>query len=368
MDAHAQDPAAARAAEDRVATLDLGTFSLAWLLQTLAPLLVAVLAVGLVARERERGTLKLMLASGVRAEHVAAAKATALGLLAAIVVAPLLVVGAGAVLLARSPLTGDEIQRLGLWGVAYAVYLAVVVLLATVVSIRTRSVDRAMLVLVGLWMVAVPLAPRLAAAAADALAPTPSARSFWEQVSADLRDGAEEREKALEARVLRQYGVSRLEDLPVSFAGISLDASEKHGEQVFDRRYGELHATEDRQRWIIRAAALVSPLVALQNLSAGLAGTDAAHQRDFAAQAEAHRRTTVAQLNADMTAKAGAEGFDYKADPSLWAKIPTFAYRPPPWTAKAGAWLPDVAILLAWLIAGLLGLRAAGRGLAREEI
>jgi ABC-2 type transport system permease protein len=368
MEAHAQDPAAARAAEDRAGALDLGNFSLAWLLQTLAPLLIALFAVGLVARERERDTLKLMLASGARPEQLARAKAAALVQLSAVVVVPLLTVGAAAVLLAPQPLSGDQWIQLALWLAAHLIFLGLVAVLATAIALRIRRVDRAMLAIVGLWLVAIPLSPRLAGVAADAFAPLPSARAFWAEVTAELRGSGHERDKALEAATLKKYGVSRLEDLPVSYEGIQLDASERHGDEVFDRLYGKLHAQEDRQRWIMRAASVVSPLVAIQNLSAGLAGTDTAHQRNFAAQAEAHRRKTVAQLNADMIQNAGKAGFDYEADPSLWEKVPSFAYRPPSWTSLAGAWLPDAAILGAWLIAALIALRAAGRGLAREEI
>ncbi|KAB8314782.1 DUF3526 domain-containing protein [Tolypothrix campylonemoides VB511288] len=371
MEAHSQDPAAARPAEDRAGTLDLGTFSLAWVVQVLAPLLVGVLAAGLVARERERGTLRLMLASGAPPGALVAMKARALGALVALVFAPLLLVAAIAVAMAPVPVDADTLQRLALWLLAHAAYLAIAVCLAVALSARVRSVDRALLLWVGGWTLAVLIAPRLGATLSDAVAPLPTAREFWADVraelgEADVFDPESPATKALQARTMARYGVSRMEDLPVNFAGIQLDEAERHGNTVFDRAYGELHAREDRQRALMRAASVLSPLPAMQNVSAGLAGTDTAHQRAFAAQAEAHRRLTVGMLNGDMIRNAGRADYDYKAGPAFWATIPQFAYRAPGWRAHARAWAVDALVLAGWLLLSVVLLRGAGRALAKE--
>ncbi|MEQ1489455.1 MAG: DUF3526 domain-containing protein [Terricaulis sp.] len=373
MEAHNQNPATDRAAEDRAATLDLGEFSIAWVLQVLAPLLVFVIAAGLVARERERGTLRLMIASGGGAHRLPMQKLQALSRMLLVIFVPVLVAAIVAGAWSREALTGDQVQRLGLWSFTYLIYLAISACLAVAVSTGAKTVDRALLVLVAIWLIAIPLAPRLAASAADAFAPMPSARVFWAGVQEDLGEADvfnpdDPATQALEARVLEQYGVTRLEDLPVSFAGIQLDEAEKHGDAVFDRHYADLRAIEDRQRAIMRLGALMSPLLALQNVSAGLSGTDAAHQRDFAHQAEAHRRLTVGLLNADMIANAAGEDFDYIADPALWGEIPAFVYRSPSWIEHASVWAVDAAILLAWLVfAGLLLWRAS-RALAKADV
>jgi ABC-2 type transport system permease protein len=355
MEAHNQNPATARVAEDRAATLDLGELSVAWVLQVLAPLLIFVIAAGLVARERERGTLRLMLASGANARQLLQQKTWGLVKLSLLVLVPLFAAAFVAAALAPTPFDSDQVQRLLLWTLMHVVYLTIIVLIAAAVSARARTVDRALLALVAMWLVATPLAPRIAASVAEIVAPMPSAASFWERVSADLGeadvfDPDDPATQALEARVLAQYGVSRVEDLPISFAGVQLDEAEKHGDAVFDRHFGALAAQAEQQRAVMRVGALLSPLIALQNVSAGLAGTDGAHHRDFAAQAEAHRRLTVGQLNADMIANAAGEDFDYIADPGLWAEIPPFAYQPPPWTALASSWLPDAMTLIGWLI------------------
>ncbi len=373
LEAHNQNPATARAAEDRAGSLDLGAFSISWVLQVVVPLLVFSVAAGLVARDRERGTLRLMLAAGANARSIPLQKAIALGGMTLLAATPLLAAAAATFAMAPAPADMDQFQRLLLWIGAHAVYLAIMALVAVAVSARAKRVDSALVTLVAIWLLAVPLAPRLAASVAEVVAPMTTAQTFWRGVAADLGeahvfDPEDPAAKALEKRVLAQYGVSQISDLPVSYAGIQLDEAEKHGNTVFDRHYSALNAQADRQRAIMRFAAVLSPLIALQNVSAGVAGTDAIHQRDFATRAESHRRLTVAQLNADMIANAAGKDFDYIASPQLWASVPAFTYDPPSWTTLATAWLPDAAILLGWMLAAWVFVVNAGQAMARSDV
>jgi ABC-2 type transport system permease protein len=365
LEAHARNPAAARAVEDRVGALDLGTFSVAWVLQTIAPLLLLVLAAGTLARERERGTLRLLLATGVEGRRLTAAKAQALVQLSAWLVLPLLAVATLAVLLAPQPMTADDGLRIGLWVATYALYLAIGVLIGVAISARAQSVAAALVLAIGVWTVAVPIAPRVAATFAEAVAPVPSGERFWSGITTEIREGgagvlsAEARNAAFRAALLARYGVTDVKDLPISFSGANLDMNERHGNTVFARHYADLEGVYARQRAIMRAFTIVSPTVALQNVSSALAGTDNAHGAFFAAQAEAERQRVVNALNRDLMIN-GARNPAYKADVSLWRQFGPFEPRPLPVTlALAKVW-PDLLILLAWFGIALLALRRAG--------
>lgn len=56
-----------------------------------------------------------------------------------------------------------------------------------------------------------------------------------------LRDSVDEvssrnaRAERLKQELFRKYNVSKVEDLPVNFGGLSLQAGEEHGNEVFDR-------------------------------------------------------------------------------------------------------------------------------------
>lgn len=372
LEAHSRNTGGARPVEDRVATLDLGEFSLASVLQTLAPLLVFILAAGLVARERERGTLRLMLASGARVHDVVLGKAGSLARILCVLVVPLAIAAGVAAVMAPAPFTFDQAIRLASLGAAYALWLGLYLAIGVAVSTLAGRTDRAMLLLTGIWLITVPLGPRLAGTIADIARPQADAQGFWAQMDADYQNGlpgdpdSKVRAQQLKDRILRQYDVASVEDLPVSFSGISLDASERYGYRIFDRRFAELAAEQDRQRRAMRLAGLLSPLVAFQSVSAGLAGTDLAHHRHFADAAEAHRRLVVNQLNADLIANGAGKTYEgYNADRTLWEQVPAFAYTPPPVADLSAAWLVDLAILLAWCLAAALLLRHASRRLAR---
>ncbi|OYQ23671.1 hypothetical protein CHU93_16985 [Sandarakinorhabdus cyanobacteriorum] len=366
LEAHNRNPAQARPAEDLAGGLDLGRFSAAWVFQYVLPLLLFIIGAGLVAREREAGTLRLMLASGLAAGQVMPAKYLALGRIAAVLVLPLLAAALVATLLA-GPVDGVALL---LWLSAYLLYFAILAALAVAVSALCATAAQARLLLVGLWLVLLLIVPRLGSGLAMQAAPVPTPHDFAAGVQAQMKSGHDpfgKDGKAFEAAVMARYGVTRLEDLPVNIDGLRLEAAEQHGNRVFDAAWGRLAATHEAGRAALRLAALLSPLVPLQNLSMALAGSDAAVQRDFQDRAEAHRRRIISLLNADMTAHAGAAGFDYHADAALWRRAPDFAWQPPGTAAALARSWPDALALGLWLLAALGLLRLAGRRLAAGQ-
>jgi ABC-2 type transport system permease protein len=114
------------------------------------------------------------------------------------------------------------------------------------VSARARSSGSALVWLLGFWFASTLVLPRLAAEAAERAYPVPSMQLFAKALKHDFAEGidghnpAGQRVEALRQQVLRQYRVSRVEDLPVSFDGLMLQAGEAYGHQVLDRQFGNL--------------------------------------------------------------------------------------------------------------------------------
>lgn len=367
MEAHRQNVAGARPAEDR---LDLGRASelgLAWLWQVVAPLLLIALGFDALARERERRTLAILATAGLSLRRLAAGKALALW---AVLGGALLVSLLTALALGEGLAVIDLPARAAAWCAGYLVYLAVWTAITLAVSARARSSRAALITLLCIWALITLVVPRIAATLADERVPIPSPAEIWQAMEQDLENGfnghapASERSKQLEARVLARYGVRTLAELPVSFAGIALDEGERYGNLVFDKHYRALAERYARQRSWRRVSALVSPLTPLQEVSMASAGTDVEHHLDFTRQAEQQRRDIVARLNADMIANGAGKDFDYLAPPELWKSIPTFRYAPPRRElSEVGlAWL----LLGAWALAAGLALALQLRWAARE--
>lgn len=358
IEAHYQNTASFRPIEDQDTPPITTSLSAAFVLQYLAPLLLIFLGHGLVARERERQTLKLGLSNGASVSAWIGGKFLALAVLAGILWLPSL----WPILSAAS----DEIRmRASALALAYGIYLLMLCCLVLAVSAWARSARGALVILLCAWATMALVLPRVTSTIAERVAPSADAGAFWRDIRAALRHAGEERERELLARTLARYGVSREEDLPVSFAGVALQAGEEHGNEVFDRFYERLQAEEARQLEVLRAGSVITPWLALRRLSAGLAGTDSDHHWHFVRATESYRRDLQRYLNGDLERNAAGVD-DYRADPSLWRNTATFAYSSPTLRELIGKYTTDASLLLAWLAASIAALATAARRLMRE--
>lgn len=356
MEAHYQNPATLRPVETQEG--EVLPRSAAALLQWGLPLLLIVAGASLWAGERESGRLRLQWVQGARPAALLVGKALTLLALAGLLWLPL----------AITALLFDPVR--GVWlAAAYGLYVLVWALLTLVISLMSKTSRGALAGLLGLWLLALVIAPRLVANAAEQAAPLPGPEAFWAAVRGGLSAGidghstADARRAELLQRTLAEYGVEREEDLPVSFGGIAMQAGEEHANTIYDHHYGllwqQLAAQDGWRLWL----GLLSPLPALDQLSQWAAGSDWRHHRHFADHAEQHRRELQRFLNGDLIRHGKVP--NYQASPELWAAAPRWSYRPPDPDEVAfpgGA----LGVLIGWLaLVGLL-LAAGLRNVQRE--
>ena len=369
LEAHRQNDVQFRAARDGTLAARMGQLNLAFVLQTVLPLMALLLGFAAVSGEREQGTLRQWVALGLRPWHLLAGKA----LTCAAVLAALLIVACGGLTLGLA-LAGDEVMlpagqgwRLVGLALAYGLYLLGFLLLALAVSAAVRSARLALVGLLMFWLLNSFLVPRAATDLVRAQSPLPSAQSMRTAMAEDKKQlfGHDEKHPgfiALRERVLREHGVARIEDLPVNFRALALREDDQAGYRIFDRHFGRLHAQIEAQDTRREWAGFVFPMLALQPLSMAMAGTDNRHHHDFVRAAEAHRRLIQAAISQDLLAHARPGQTDYVATPALWAHIPAFAYQAPAaswaWQSQGG----NVAALLLWCVLCATAARlAAGR-------
>ena len=370
MEAHYQDPADFRRAEDASELSRYVQLSPAFLLLTAAPLLVIVLLHGSIAGEHEDGTLRQLLASGVGYGELFSGKffsgwrltmlvySAAFGLLATVAAAT-----------APGVVSADTAFRLALMYVVYAVYLTIWVAVAIAGSALCRTRRTALIVLAGGWIVMTILAPRLGSGLAMALHPQPDARAVANQLSAASRiwwDDKAMQEQEKQAQ-LEQYGVEDVADLPFDFNAYALQQSEEVSNPAFDKVYRELGARYHAQESALRLFAFASPAVVTATLSRALAGTDRAHHEAFTAAAEAHRRVMIKMLNDDFMHHAGDAGYGYTAGREVWELCEALDFSPPSFDSVAGRYIADGMLLLIWLAGAWLAARwLVWRTLGRE--
>lgn len=342
-----------------------GQLTPAFVLQAVAPLLLIFVGYGVVARERERGTLRVLMLQGVSRGQLVAGKLGALGLIALLVGLPAMI---GFLLIAGQP--GALALPMAIMALGYAAWLALWVVAIVLVSARVRRSRDALLALLAIWAVVVVLLPRVAPDVASASVPLHNRLQTDVSIARDLRQMGDSHNPddphfaAFKQSVLDRYDVARVEDLPVNYKGLLALEGERLTSALFDRYARESYQAQERQNGIVAVAGVASPAIALRSLSMAAAGTDFAGHRRFLEQAEAYRYALVQKLN-QLQAESVHYADDTASDPGAdqrkrvaaetWQKMPDFAYQPPTGASLAKAAVPGLAIILAWLaLAGFL--------------
>ncbi len=363
LQAHRQSEVKFRPAQDATGLQRFGDLSVGWILQVLGPLLVIVLGFNAFAGEREQGILRQTLSLGISPLQMLAGKALALAASLALLLGPAAVVAAAAVVAGADPGDGaDALLRFVLLAAGYAMYLAVFVLLTLGVSAAAATSRVAITVLLALWIVNAVVAPRVLSEFSRLRYPTPTRLEFNRALSADL--------KATSDRTWMQaFGTTERwsAGVPLSKWGVALQLDDHASYAVYDRNFGRLWDTWQRQQRVQEWTGIALPLLAMRAFSMGMAGTDFAHHRDFTTAAEQHRRTIQDIVSRDLVAHAdpiGNQHFAYQAGPAFWATVPPFHYHAPgaSW-ALHQAWRG----LFALGISLLLALAFASAAVARQR-
>lgn len=369
LEGHRQNSANFAEARQSSLLLRFGELTPAFVLQTLAPLLVIFLAYGAVARERERGLLRLMAAQGLSGRDVLVGKLIAYGGVTGLILAPAALALLVALLAGWAPAGPTALLLL-----SYGLYLAIWAVGSVLVSALARRSRDALVALVSIWMVLVVLVPRaLPEAVARLGAPTRIETDI--AIHQDLKKIGDSHDpddpyfSAFKAKVLAQYGVKRVEDLPVQWAGLVGMEGERLTSQLFDGYAREAFAREQAQNSFVRGFGLVSPVIAVRQASMSLAGTDIESHQDFLDQVERYRYAFVQALNrmqVDQIPNRNA-GEDPRIAAENWRRVPSFAYVAPDTLGLAGGRIAaNLAILTAWMIALLALCAPVARRLGKD--
>ena len=361
---------------DARASVELGGFAnltAALVYQLFLPLLLIAIGHGMIIREREENTLAPLLAQGVTGIELYAGKWIALGGVSLAPLLPLAALCIAAIGHGAAPFASAGV--VGLYGLYLLVWCSLILLVST--HLRSRSLALGVLTL--FWLGTALIVPRIAVESAGAAVPTLG------KLETDLRMQAELREvgdghnagspafRQLQANLLAQYAVERVEDLPVNFRGVVSETAEAGLTEVMNRYAERRMAVEADQARIAASFGWLSPVVAVSAGSRALSGTDLATHHRFLREAEAVRFDFVQGLN-----RAHAERLAYGDDINRsidleaeqrarisadnWNVLDEFSFQP----AGAGERLSRAGTPLAMLFAWFLVLTVAGIVTARR--
>ena len=367
LEAHNQNQFEYRPAQDATAVQRFGQLTITMVLQLLVPLLIILVTFSVFVGEREQGTFRQLASLGVRPSHLAAGKALGVAGGLGLLLVPAAAIGGVTLVLLTGPAEAVvDSGRMVLMGTFYLIYFTVFVGIALAVSAKANSSRVALVGLLGFWIFNGLIAPRVTTDIVRHLYPSLSAFEFSSGTQRGLAFGLDgnspyaQRVQNLKKEVLETYGVEKIEDLPINFAGLELETSEEWAAEVFDKYYGLLDDAFRKQNHARQILAVFSPLVAIRSLSMGLAGTDYFQHQDFSQVAEDYRRNMVYLMNRDLTihgVEYSSENFDYvnyTVGREVWETLPDFEYHVPPvsWALYNHRW--SVIVLLFWLAATIV--------------
>ncbi len=372
LEGHRQNSANFADARQSSLLVRFGQLSPALVLQVITPLLLIFIGATTIAHERERGTLRQALLAGATGRDIVLGKALTLGAAALAIATP------GLVLLAWQALSGQaRPSAVGSNTLGHLLYLSTWCLLIVAVSAFASRSRTALTVLVGAWVVSAILVPRISPEVGRASHPLPTRIETDIAIARDLRALGDSHNPddpyfaAFKQKTLRQYGVARVEELPLNYRGLLAVEGEKLTSGLFNRYADDAFTTMSAQSRLMDGLAILSPTIAIRRLSMVTAETDLAAYARFLRQAEAYRYELVQRLNwlqaravtaKDDAAKSSDSGAEARSRISAdhWRTMPVFRPTRPSADEVLGAAAPALVILFAWLAAaaGLAGAAA----------
>ena len=330
------------------------------LLQYLVPILLIFLAFSSISTEKRSGRLKLLVLQGAKPISIIFAKTLSIwlygiGLLALTVIAY--------ALYNVNELNGEVLSRTALFFLSYSLYYFIITGLTVFFSARWENPTVALTSMLGIWIIWTIFLPNILMSSVEKWYELPSRNEFKTAMREDRSKGldghnpSDERKEELEARVLKEYGVDSLSQLPINFDGIVMQEDEEYGNKVWDKHFGELRNVLAKQKKSYQLGGFVNPFISLQNASMGFAGNDNLHHQEFLVQVENYRRVFIKILN-DKHAFGGSKTGDWgwKADNDFFKSVPDFEYQPTALASVFPHYRTDLLLLAVWsvLVAGLM--------------
>jgi ABC-2 type transport system permease protein len=326
-----------------------GHFDAAFVVLFLYPLLIFAISFDLTATERDRGTLRMVLAQPVRLQHVVAGKMIARALALAI---PVTLIPA---MVAATAADGAALRTsLPIWLIAVLAYGSIWHGIALWINARGWGAAANALVLAGIWLVFAVVGPATINLLIATRYPMPS------RVDAAVEARAATQEATVQgSRQLGQF----LQDHPTS-GNVGREGMRQFAllQAARDRQVADrLQAVEaafdaqlDRQQRLASSLGLVSPTMVAQGVLLDAAGTGAARFERFRADARAFQQQWQAYFEPRVLDAA-------TLTPDEIAAAPRFRYAEEPSSARLTrtGWpivgMATAGALLLWL--GFRGYR-----------
>lgn len=352
LEGHVQNEIVYSEASQSLSVSKFGKLKPSLLLQYVIPLLLIFLAFTSVSREKETGRLKLLVFQGAALSKLILAKSFSVWLYGL-----LLLITTIAVQTAVSNTSADILQRTLLLLCVYALYYYIVATLAVYFSARFKNNTAALSSMLAVWILWTVFLPKIWGNTTDKLYPLPSRQEFKEAMQEDRSKGldghnpSDQRAEAFKKEILAQYKVDKVEDLPINYDGLRMQADEEYGNSVWDKHFGNNNVILQKQKKAYQLSGFFNPFASLQSASMGFSGSDMYHHLDFLQQAENYRRVLIKTLN-EKQAYGGSKTGDWswKENNDFYKSVKDFEYITPSIGNIGKKYRIDILLLSLWAL------------------
>jgi ABC-2 type transport system permease protein len=375
LEAHKQNTANFSEAGFSNSMLRFGEISIAMVLQILLPLLIFFLGFNAVAAEREKGTLKLLLSQGISGKQLLVGKILGVASVIMILFIPTIIILVLIWLMFQDfSISVDGTLKILLFIAFHSIYLIFFFVIVVLVSGLSKTSKKALISLIGIWLVFVIILPRITQAIGAYLYEAPSKIRFNSDIEKDILKQGDSHNpndlhyKAIKDSLLTVFKVDSVQKLPFNYSGFIMTEGEKISSEIYNKHLEELLKIYEKQNSFSKTVSFFNPYIAIKNLSMGLSNTDYDSYIDFQKQAEAYRYNMAQKMNGLQikyisNKKPGPTDKPLTIDKKHWVDIEEFYYEPKGvWHVLKNEIISVISIIL-WIILLFILIRIAAKTL-----
>jgi len=338
LEAHRQNTANFSEASLSTGLVRFGDLNIAMMLQLILPLIIFFIGYSAITSEKENGTLKIVHIQGAKIKEILFGKSLGLFYVSVLFFIPAILALWSISFLEHDTINSAIIARCLLITISYLLFYLILSCITVVVSGISKNSNKALLSLLGVWLLFFILIPKTAQVVGNSIHPNLSKIEFKAAVEAEvLKEGDSHNPddpyfNGLRDSVLKANNVTDIKDLPFNYSGFLMRKGEKQSAIIYGNEHKKLIDTYRKQNSITNGLVLVNPYLAIKNLSMGFAGTDFDTYVNFLTQTENYRYEQAQYLNnlqmKYISNKAtSSEGKVHVVKKEHWKSLPSFNYQ-----------------------------------------
>ncbi|MGY3793286.1 DUF3526 domain-containing protein [Aquimarina sp. 433] len=366
LEAHRQNSVNFSEATFSTGMLRFGELSLALLLQLVLPIILFFIGFSGVARDKQNGTLKILLSQGARWKEILFGKSIGLFMISLLFFAPILLLVIIALFFLESPISQDyRWLRLIIIAVSYLAFLFILSAITITISTSSNSPKNALLRLLGIWLLLVILLPKSAQAMGNYWFPTPSKLAFQSAIEKEVIQKGDSHNpndlhyNGLRDSVLTVHNVSKVTDLPFNYSGFVMREGEKITSALYKKHQARLVDIYKSQNDVTKFSSFINPFTAIKLVSMTMSSTDFSSYMDFQDKADDYRYTLAQTMNElqmeyiSPKKESGSEGKTHVVDHEHWEEFEDFKHEPITFSKSMKEALPALISIIFWTIAAI---------------